>query len=216
MSDLRDSQVRLQTIREVAGTVRKKTRRHAFAHIEKMLANETRRLFADSHWGKAAAEKLKTANGRVNRWRLGKTQWGQICAATAKSYRRGRAAFAKAVRKPTPKNLHTWRKDLKQLWYQLRILQSLNPVVLEEIANDAKTLGEILGRSHDLSFLLQHLKDMRGDGALQKEYAELQPLILKRCATLKRNALELGRRFYAEPPKAFAKRIAIFIEEKKT
>jgi hypothetical protein len=30
---------------------------------------------------------------------------------------------------------------------------------------------------------------------------------------LQRNATELGRHFYAEPPKAFAKRISIFIDD---
>ena len=42
------------------------------------------------------------------------------------------------------------------------------------------------------------------------ELAQLQKLITKRCKRLRRDALELGRRFYAEPSKAFAKRISIF------
>ena len=42
------------------------------------------------------------------------------------------------------------------------------------------------------------------------ELAQLQKLISKRCKRLRRDALELGRRFYAEPSKAFAKRISIF------
>jgi len=33
---------------------------------------------------------------------------------------------------------------------------------------------------------------------------------------LRRNALELGRRFYAEPAKAFAKRISTFISKRKS
>jgi hypothetical protein len=45
---------------------------------------------------------------------------------------------------------------------------------------------------------------------LARELAQLQKLIGKRCKRLRRDALELGRRFYAEPSKAFAKRISIF------
>jgi hypothetical protein len=43
----------------------------------------------------------------------------------------------------------------------------------------------------------------------------LQKIIRKRGRRLCRDALELGRRFYAEPPKAFAKRISIFIGKRK-
>ena len=50
--------------------------------------------------------------------------------------------------------------------------------------------------------------------ALRDELARLQKLIRKRGRRLCRDALELGRRFYAEPPKAFAKRISIFISKR--
>ena len=47
--------------------------------------------------------------------------------------------------------------------------------------------------------------------ALRDELAKLQKVIHKRGKRLRTNALELGRRFYAEPAKAFAKRISIFV-----
>jgi len=92
-------------------------------------------------------------------------------------------------------------------------LQPLNGVVLEEIAADAKILGELLGLDHDFDFLLARLENERGDEALRDELAQLQKRIRKRGNRLRRDALELGRRFYAEPPKAFAKRISIFLED---
>jgi hypothetical protein len=95
-------------------------------------------------------------------------------------------------------------------------LQPLNRVVLEKIAADAKILGELLGLDHDFAFLLARLDQERNDSALQDEHAALQKLIRKRSRKLQRDATELGRRFYAEPPKAFAKRISIFIEDWKS
>ena len=107
-------------------------------------------------------------------------------------------------------NFHAWRKRVKDVWYQLRILQPLNRVVLEEMAHDAEVLGELLGSEHDLDFLRARLEKESGDEALADELSQLQKLIGKRCKRLRRDALELGRRFYAEPSKAFAKRISIF------
>ena len=102
---------------------------------------------------------------------------------------------------------------MKQLWYQLRLLTPLNPVVLQEIAADAKTLGQLLGHDHDYAFLLQRFDEEQLDTALGRERTDLEKLIRRRRRRLQRNALELGRRFYAEPPKAFAKRISIFIDD---
>jgi hypothetical protein len=104
---------------------------------------------------------------------------------------------------------------VKDLWYQLRILQPLNRVVLEKIGADAGVLGELLGREHDFNFLLARLENERGDEALHDELMQLQKLIRKRGKRLRRDALELGRRFYAEPSRAFAKRISIFIGKRK-
>ena len=41
------------------------------------------------------------------------------------------------------------------------------------------------------------------------------PHELHRHMSMRRDALELGRRFYAEPSKAFAKRISIFVNKRK-
>ena len=94
-------------------------------------------------------------------------------------------------------------------------MQPLNRIVLEEMAHDAEVLGELLGREHDLDFLWARLEKESGDDALRAELAKLQKLIRKRGKRLRTNALELGRRFYAEPAKAFAKRISIFIRKRE-
>ncbi len=158
----------------------------------------------------------QAAEKRLSDWPLEDTTWKQVCGAIAKSYRRGRDALAQVLKKPSPETFHEWRKEVKQLWYQLRLLQPLNRVVLEKIASDARTLGELLGLDHDFAFLLARLEEERSDSALQDEHAALQKLIRKRSRKLQRNATELGRRFYAEPPKAFAKRISIFIKDWKS
>jgi CHAD domain-containing protein len=128
-----------------------------------------------------------------------------------KIYKRGQRGLAKTIDDPEPENFHAWRKRVKDIWYQLRILQPLNRMVLTEMARDAEVLGELLGGEHDLNFLWARLETEKGDEALRDELAQLETLIRKRGKRLRTNALELGRRFYAEPAKAFAKRISIFV-----
>ena len=216
VSDLRDAQVRLQTLIQLRDEAAKKSEENPFPRIEELLSLERESFSAAfDGWQKQAIPKLERAEERLSKWPLDRITWKQICGAVEKIYKRGQRGLEKTIKKPVPENFHAWRKRVKDLWYQLRILQPLNRVVLDEMAHDADVLGELLGREHDFDFLLARLEKESGDDALRDELARLQKLIRKRGRRLCRDALELGRRFYAEPPKAFAKRISIFIGKRK-
>ena len=211
VSDLRDAHVRFQTLIQLRDDAKQE-----FPRIEELLSMERESFSAAfAGWQKRAIPKLERARERLSKWPLSGITWKQICDVIAKTYRRGQNRLAKALKKRDPESFHVWRMSVKELWYQLRILRPLNRLVLEEIASDAKTLGELLGRAHDFAFLLARLDRERGDQALYDELVQLQKLIQKRGKRLHRDALELGRRFYAEPSKAFAKRISIFIDKRK-
>jgi len=211
VSDLRDAHVRFQTLIQLPGHADQQ-----FPRIEELLSMEQASFSAAfTGWQKQAIPKLERVGERLSRWPLAEITWKQICGVVAKSYRRGQNRLAKALKKRDPESFHAWRMSVKELWYQLRILRPLNRLVLKGIVSEAKTLGELLGRAHDFAFLLTRLDRERGDQALYDELVQLQKLIQKRGKRLHRDALELGRRFYAEPSKAFAKRISIFIDKRK-
>src|SRR5438876_5822609 len=215
VSDLRDAQVRLQTLIQLRDETAKGSGENHFPRIEELLSLERESFSAAfAGWQKQAIPKLERVGERLSKWPLAGITWKQICGAVGKIYKRGQRGLAKTIKKPQPENFHAWRKRMKDLWYQLRILQPLNRVDLEKIAADAEILGELLGREHDFDFLLERLEKESGDDALHGELMKLHKVIRKRGKRLRRNALELGRRFYAEPSKAFAKRISIFISKR--
>jgi CHAD domain-containing protein len=212
VSDLRDAHVRFQTLIQLRDDAKQQ-----FPRIEELLSMERESFSAAfAGWQKQAIPKLERVGERLSKWPVSRIRWKQICGVVAKSYGRGQDRLAKALKKRDPESFHAWRMSVKELWYQLRILRPLNRLVLDEIASDAKTLGELLGRAHDFAFLLTRLDKERGDQALYDELVQLQKLIQKRGKRLHRDALELGRRFYAEPSKAFARRISIFIDKRKS
>jgi CHAD domain-containing protein len=212
VSDLRDAHVRFQTLIQLRDDAKQQ-----FPRLEELLSMERESFSAAfAGWQKQAIPKLERVGERLSKWPVSRIRWKQICGVVAKSYGRGQDRLAKALKKRDPESFHAWRMSVKELWYQLRILRPLNRLVLDEIASDAKTLGELLGRAHDFAFLLTRLDKERGDQALYDELVQLQKLIQKRGKRLHRDALELGRRFYAEPSKAFARRISIFIDKRKS
>jgi CHAD domain-containing protein len=212
VSDLRDAQVRLQTFNKLRNKAAKNSEKQLFPRTGELLLLERESFSAAfAGWQREAIPQLENVKARLVAWPLEGLNWKQICNAVCKIYRRGQRALAETIDDPEPENFHAWRKRVKDVWYQLRILQPLNRTVLEEMAHDAEVLGELLGSEHDLDFLWARLKKESGDEALADELAQIQKLIGKRCKRLRRDALELGRRFYAEPSKAFAKRISIFV-----
>ncbi len=231
VSDLRDAQVRLQTLIQLRDETAKGSGENHFPRIEELLSLERESFSAAfAGWQKQAIPKLERVGKRLSKWPLAGITWKQVCGTVGKTYKLGQRGLAKTIKKaqpenfhawktikkPQPENFHAWRKRVKDLWYQLRILQPLNRVVLEKIAADVEVLGELLGREHDFDFLLARLENEGSDEALRNELVQLQKLIRKRGSKLRRDALELGRRFYAEPSKAFAKRISIFIDKQKS
>jgi len=211
VSDLRDAQVRLQTFIQLRDKAAKNSEKQLLPRTEDLLLLERESFSAAfAGWQRQAIPQLENVKARLMAWPLDGLNWKQICNAVCKIYRRGQRALAKAIDDPEPENFHAWRKRVKDVWYELRILQPLNRTVLEEMAQDAEVLGELLGSEHDLNFLWARLEKESGDKALTDEMAQVQKLINKCRKRLRRDALELGRRFYAEPSKAFAKRISIF------
>src|SRR5215510_8062425 len=205
VSDLRDAQVRLQTFIQLRDKASKNSQQQCFPRTEELLMLERESFSAAfAGWQKEAIPQLENVKTRLMAWPLDGLNWKQICGAVCKIYRRGQRALATTIDDPDAENFHAWRKRVKDVWYQLRILQPLNRTVLEEMAQDAEVLGELLGSEHDLNFLWARLEKESGDVALGGELAQLQKLINKRRKQLRRDALELGRRFYAEPSKAFA------------
>jgi CHAD domain-containing protein len=212
VSDLRDAQVRLQTFIQLRDKAAKNSEQQLFPRTEELLLLERESFSAAfAGWQRRAIPQLEGVKARLMNWPLDGLTWKQVCGAVGKIYKRGQRGLAKTIKDPDPEHLHTWRKRVKDVWYQLRILQPLNRVVLTEMAHDAEVLGELLGLEHDLDFLWARLEKECGDETLRDELAQLQKSISKRGKRLRTNALELGRRFYAEPAKAFTKRISIFV-----
>lgn len=131
-------------------------------------------------------------------------QWDDLYCGIRRAYQAGRQARAAACDQPNDENLHEWRKRVKDLWYDLRILAAVWPEVMEDLADQAKKLGEYLGEDHDLAVAGGALKKQRLN---KTSFQVLAGLIERRRFQLQRAAFDLGNRFFVEKPKAFAQRI---------
>jgi CHAD domain-containing protein len=162
----------------------------------------------------AFGERMHEARKRVSDWQLpaddpnhGKRGFGLLEAGLAKTYKRGRKAMDRAYEAPSVENFHEWRKRAKYLRYHLRLLRPVWPRLLKRTRSEVKTLGDLLGEDHDLAVLEEVLTVALGADVSQGRMDVLKALMRQRSLQLRDEALWLGRRSYAEKPKAFRKRI---------
>src|SRR5215471_9388367 len=212
-SEIRDAEVRLATVRELQGLTRHR-RRSNYAQLEGMLMLELENFMAAfAEWQTQALPMLKQAHASVDCWPLDQFSCKQLRRAVQRSYKEARRSLATAHGTPTAENFHRFRTRAKRLWYELRVLRPINPVVLRNLSDDLRSLGNLLGRAHDLSFLGDRLRCDDRQSAWEREGHRLLALIEVSQGDLQRGAGELAEHFFAERPRDFGARLATWLED---
>ncbi|MBA1272380.1 CHAD domain-containing protein [Stutzerimonas azotifigens] len=149
---------------------------------------------------------LERTIGEVEDWPLSGKGFGLFAEGLAKTYGDGRAELARVRRDPSDEQLHEWRKRVKDLWYQTRLLMDAWPAVLRTQCKLLKRLADALGDDHDLAMMQQLMTQEPELFGSEETSRQVARYLAMRRATLQGDALELGRRLYAESPKALVKR----------
>jgi len=128
-------------------------------------------------------------------------------AELIRAYKAARRAMTDAERERSEDRFHDWRKRVKHQWHLSRYAQGACAATRKKTVTRLDELGELLGLEHDHAVLAGRLIDdplLAGDGRSADRVLEL---IDERRARLQKKAFRIGVRLYAEPPKAFRKRI---------
>ena len=94
--------------------------------------------------------------------------------------------------------MHEWRKSVKTLWYQMRLVEPAAPSAIAPVIATLDRLGEALGDDHDLAVLVGRLAadPHRYGGALHA----MRAIEIARAeqAVLRGPAFRIGATIYAE------------------
>jgi CYTH domain-containing protein/CHAD domain-containing protein len=154
---------------------------------------------------------LVTARRRVKRWKVA-SDFSAVRDGLEATYRRGRRALRRAEARPDDESLHEWRKSVKNLGYQIRLLGGAAPSVLESLEGHLDDLAEALGDDHDLAVLVERLLGEPGafGGTLNAMHAV--DVARRQQDDLRRRAFRLGATVYAERPERFTARMERYWE----
>ncbi len=204
LSPWRDTEVLLKTVVKMRKNCPDRRANEVLATLHEILQKQHEEIFRHPpQVGQIQAE-LRAARRYIKGWRLSGLKWSDLSCGSQRIYKQGRKAFYEAERTRTPENLHTWRKRVKDLWYQMCILQPSRPAAMARRARKLKKLSAYLGDDHDLVML----KQAAGTAKLEKGQIELlDELVDSRRGKLEQAAFELGQRLYSRKPASFARRV---------
>ncbi len=154
--------------------------------------------------------KLGEAKDRIAGWALSEKGYEAIGPGFRKTYGRGRKALDAAYADPTPENFHELRKRSKYHRYHIRSLRRLWPKVLNPYRDAIHDLTDLLGENQDLRVLRETLLAEPETFGDRRDLQALLGLVDRRQAELRVKAEPLGRKVFAEKPKAFAARIGAY------
>jgi CHAD domain-containing protein len=168
-------------------------------------ARARRRLTSAAPGVSRSRQLLHRAGDATRRWPRGHQGWQGLTRSATRLYARGRETLAEVRREPTVERLHTWRKQAKQLRYQLELLAPVAPPAVMRMAHELRTLSDDLGDDHDLAVLRETLAAHTHDFATAAGATALMTLIERARINLQRKALLRGAHLYRPPPSRFTR-----------
>lgn len=211
LSAARDAQVRANTLHRIRASVAGSTSAGT-DEMDRLVREQRRQAVAAAHNVRTdhatiaqARKRLRAARKRVSSWNAD-ADTDEVALALERSYRRGRRRHRRVGRKPSDESVHEWRKAVKQLWYQTRLLEATAPSALSPFIVQLDLLGEALGTHHDLSVLIGHLDSLSLDDR-SVGVGRATALARAHQQELREVAIRSGFTVYAEQPKAFQRRL---------
>jgi CHAD domain-containing protein len=205
LSGRRDADVMFATLDELSDRFAGQLPLSTFEAIRQQLEATHQSASETSSSDARAIQELAGVRMRVDGWKLSTGGWKAIDSGLLQAYKRGRKSFRQAGATRSADDLHAWRKCVKDLWYQERLLApGCGPTVAGQ-AKDAHRVADLLGDDHDLSLLREALTAPTMAAPVDTD--AVIELIDHRRAELQTEALQIGERIYAEKSKAFRRRM---------
>ncbi|HXH38653.1 MAG TPA: CHAD domain-containing protein, partial [Thermoanaerobaculia bacterium] len=199
LNGARDAEAMIETLQKLRKRTDDRTLRLDISRAKRSVRARGRRLAVQST---VAEERLAAARARGSLRPDIPDRFSTIGAGLERTYRAGRRAFRRASVSHLPADLHALRGPVKDHWYQVRLLRTAAPDLLEPYAAVIEHLSELLGEHHDLTLLFDSLH--------RERFANLLELAERRRAELESRALALAELVFAEEPQAWRNRMRAY------
>ena len=159
LSALRDADVMLETLRTLRIKDRGILNGRCFARVHRRLSSHKKSAMKAARrkgtW-RRVGQSIRKIRQDVKHWKPKHPQFGSLAASIRLAHERGRTAMARARKGQQAADFHEWRKQIKALWYELRLVEGSGPRIRRDVT--ALHRAEAwLGNEHDVVVLCDEL-----------------------------------------------------------
>jgi CHAD domain-containing protein len=209
LSRLRDADV----MKETLSTLNRKNPRlfseHTFARLQAQLnahKEDAARTAIAKGSVNVAARELRKVRRAAKRWKPAHSRFAALGAGIKATHRRGRRAMARAIKRPTGAEFHEWRKQIKALWYELRLIDCCSAALRKDVRSLHRA-ETCLGEDHNVAVLCGYLARTQS-----LVYNPIELVRLRRAAEryqrrLRKKAIASVRGIYAVKPGVYLERV---------
>ncbi|MGI9621218.1 MAG: CHAD domain-containing protein [Acidimicrobiales bacterium] len=211
LGSIRDAHAVLATFDDLRATVGPDDRRLDIvrAHQETEATAATKSVVAGDPRLDRAGRRLRKARKYLSRISI-EDDFASLREGVNLTYRQGRKRLRVVENDATDTSIHELRKAVKNMWYQLRLLEAAAPSLLAPAIDTLDDVAAALGDDHDLAVLAAKLEgDPQAYGGA-KAVRRTTRLARAQQADLRRRAGRLAKTIYAERPDQFASRVEAY------
>jgi CHAD domain-containing protein len=204
LSSLRDASVMLEILRKLKRRHPRLLDEHTFARIRRRLMSHKQaslKAAVDSDALDTIDAKLRAIRRDVKGWQPSHRGFRALAGGLRRTFRLGRKALARARRTERPEDFHAWRKQVKALWYDLRLIEGCSP----GFGDDVEALhraDQALGDDHNIAVLIEALSTQAN--AADRE--RVQRAADRYRQTLRRDAFSDTRQIFSGSARGYVRR----------
>jgi CHAD domain-containing protein len=209
LSALRDADVMLETLNTLRSKDRRILNERCFSRVRRRLSSHKksmRRAACRKGTWRRVGQSVRKIRRDAMHWKPAHRQFGSLSAGIRLSHRRGRKAMSRARKSQRAADFHEWRKQIKALWYELRLVEGSSP----RIRRDVKALHraeEWLGNEHNLVVLCDELSKDVPEGESRIDLDRVRLAGDRFQYELRTKALASTKRIYARASSEYANAI---------
>jgi CHAD domain-containing protein len=211
LGPITDGGAAVATIKRLRNRLNSEPDDHALAVLQAALVQRLRRVERKAEVDRvlpAVVDILRTERAHVAGWRLNGNGVGAMTPGLHRTVRRARKAMGRALKHPTAAHYHAWRQRVKELWYQLRLLNRSCGDKLTMDVRRLHTLEGWLGEHHNV-MLVENI--IVTEALLPRETSARCLRLLRRYQRqIQRRAATLGARALGEKPHQVVERVEAF------
>lgn len=149
---------------------------------------------------------LVSGRERARTWSLANHGWAALSEGLEQTYDHARETMRAVLATGDAAASHEWRKGVKHLGVQARLLRRMKPDRLDAQIRAATRLGDLLGARHDIDLFLDTMAQAPARFGDIVTVTQLVGLARLRLARLDRQSQRIGETLLAEKPQKLVER----------